>query len=139
MRRQRRRTGGVSLGTALSAGLGIWLRDVGGYFSYAALLTTWQRALLGLAALGFVVAWVVSRRHRRAVVDTNASVRAAQPVASTRPPSRRRFGAPRRAARPSRPASIAELEAELTASATRKVPTVIEIKAGSTLAQALTA
>ncbi len=70
--------GGVSLGTALGAGLRIWLRDVGGYFSYAALLATWQRALLGLAALGFVVAWVVSRRHRRAVVDTNASARAAQ-------------------------------------------------------------
>ena len=39
----------------------------------------------------------------------------------------------------SRPNSLAELEAELTASATRKVPTVIEIKAGSSLAQALTA
>ena len=39
----------------------------------------------------------------------------------------------------SRPASLAELESELTASATRKVPTVIEIKAGSPLAQALTA
>jgi len=39
----------------------------------------------------------------------------------------------------SRPGSIAELEAELTASATRNVPTVIEIKAGSALADALTA
>ncbi len=37
----------------------------------------------------------------------------------------------------SRPGSIAALEAELTASATRKVPTVIEIKAGSALAEAL--
>jgi acetolactate synthase-1/2/3 large subunit len=37
----------------------------------------------------------------------------------------------------SRPASIAELEAELTASATRTVPTVIEIQAGSALAEAL--
>lgn len=39
----------------------------------------------------------------------------------------------------SRPASIAELESELKASATRKVPTVIEIQAGSALAAALTA
>jgi acetolactate synthase I/II/III large subunit len=39
----------------------------------------------------------------------------------------------------SRPASIAELESELKASATRKVPTVIEIQAGSPLAAALTA
>ncbi|UDF32266.1 UNVERIFIED_ORG: 5-guanidino-2-oxopentanoate decarboxylase (plasmid) [Roseateles sp. XES5] len=39
----------------------------------------------------------------------------------------------------SRPASLAELESELTASATRNVPTVIEIKAGSPLAEALTA
>jgi acetolactate synthase-1/2/3 large subunit len=39
----------------------------------------------------------------------------------------------------SRPASIAELESELAASATRKVPTVIEIQAGSALAAALTA
>jgi acetolactate synthase I/II/III large subunit len=39
----------------------------------------------------------------------------------------------------SRPASIAELESDLKASATRKVPTVIEINAGSTLADALTA
>ena len=37
----------------------------------------------------------------------------------------------------SRPGSIAELEAELTSSATRNVPTVIEIMAGSVLAQAL--
>lgn len=39
----------------------------------------------------------------------------------------------------SRPTSIAELESELKASATRKVPTVIEIQAGSALAAALTA
>jgi hypothetical protein len=70
--------GGASLGAVLGAGLRIWLRDVGGYFSYAALLATWQCALLGLAAFGFVVAWVVSRRHPRAVFDANASARAAQ-------------------------------------------------------------
>jgi acetolactate synthase-1/2/3 large subunit len=39
----------------------------------------------------------------------------------------------------SRPASLAELESELAASAKRKVPTVIEIQAGSPLAAALTA
>ncbi len=39
----------------------------------------------------------------------------------------------------SRPASLAELESELKASATRNVPTVIEIQAGSPLAKALTA
>ncbi len=39
----------------------------------------------------------------------------------------------------SRPASLAELEGELKASASRKVPTVIEIQAGSPLADALTA
>jgi acetolactate synthase-1/2/3 large subunit len=38
-----------------------------------------------------------------------------------------------------RPASLADLESELKASATRKVPTVIEIQAGSPLADALTA
>ncbi|MCB1445008.1 MAG: 5-guanidino-2-oxopentanoate decarboxylase [Rhizobiaceae bacterium] len=37
------------------------------------------------------------------------------------------------------PASVAELEAELKASATRKVPTVIEIRAGSPLAETLAA
>jgi acetolactate synthase-1/2/3 large subunit len=37
------------------------------------------------------------------------------------------------------PASLMELESELKASATRKVPTVIEIRAGSPLAEALTA
>jgi acetolactate synthase-1/2/3 large subunit len=37
----------------------------------------------------------------------------------------------------SRPASIAELKSELAASATRRVPTLIEIRAGSELAQAL--
>ncbi|MGQ3241214.1 hypothetical protein, partial [Shinella sp.] len=39
----------------------------------------------------------------------------------------------------SRPASLAELESELKASATRKVPTVIEIQAGSQLAKTLAA
>ena len=39
----------------------------------------------------------------------------------------------------SRPGSLADLESELRASATRKVPTVIEIQAGSPLAEALTA
>ena len=39
----------------------------------------------------------------------------------------------------SRPASLAELESELAASATRKVPTIIEIQAGSPLADALAA
>ncbi|MCR6497861.1 5-guanidino-2-oxopentanoate decarboxylase [Shinella sp. CPCC 101442] len=39
----------------------------------------------------------------------------------------------------SRPTSLAELESELKASATRNVPTVIEIQAGSTLAKTLAA
>jgi len=39
----------------------------------------------------------------------------------------------------SRPASIAELETDLKASATRTIPTIIEIQAGSSLAKILTA
>jgi len=70
--------GGASLAQALGAGLRTWLRDVGGYFSYFALLATWQRALLGLAAFGSAVALGLSRRRHRAIFDVNASARAAQ-------------------------------------------------------------
>lgn len=70
--------GQVSLSSALGAGLLAWLRDVGGYVSYAPLLASWQRALLGLAALGIVVAFAFARRRRRAVFDTTAAARTAQ-------------------------------------------------------------
>lgn len=59
--------GGASLADALGAGLRAWLRDVGGYFSYAPLLAIWQRALLAVAAFGIVAALAFSRRRRRAV------------------------------------------------------------------------
>jgi len=70
--------GGASLTGALGAGLRAWLRDVGGYFSYAPLLAIWQRALLALAALGIVAALAFSRRRRRAVFRSDMERRDAR-------------------------------------------------------------
>jgi len=74
--------GGTSLVEAVGAGLRAWLRDVGGYFSYVALLATWQSALLALAALGVAAALAFSRRRRRAVFRGDADRRAARARAS---------------------------------------------------------
>lgn len=70
--------GGTSLADALGAGLRAWLRDARGYFSYAALLATWQRALLALATFGIVAALAFSLRRRRAAFRGDAERRDAQ-------------------------------------------------------------
>jgi len=64
--------GSGSLVTALGSGLHAWLRDAGGYFSYAALLSTAQRVLIGCAAFAMVFAIVVARVVRRRRVFSSA-------------------------------------------------------------------
>lgn len=64
--------GDTPLLVALGHGLRAWLHDVGGYFSYAALLSMTQRALIGCAAFGVLFAVVVARvaSRRRRVFST---------------------------------------------------------------------
>jgi hypothetical protein len=54
--------GGTPLATALGAGLGAWLRNVGGYLSYATQWTNGQRIGVVVAAVGLAMACVFSLR-----------------------------------------------------------------------------